>query len=194
MQELWLELRGYFSTDFFDFACDIHRTIAVHLDNCVCNVEKCTGTSGNQKRRNSGKCIQLLCPFEKWSDRFLFTGDDFLHERIPHHEVGGRSIFIQKKNFASGFHSLDNAGSLRRTSTGIFRIKGMGILVVRQIIDKERNVCVFDASTVLGTDLYCVISGDHIFSSVSRNMVIDTQFERFKQSGFAVITAHQRSA
>ena len=108
-----------FSTDFFDFACDIHRTIAVHLDNCVCNVEKCTGTSGNQKRRNSGNCIQLLCPFEKWSDRFLFTGDDFLHERIPHHEVGGRSIFIQKKNFASGFHSLNNAGSLRRTSTGI---------------------------------------------------------------------------
>ena len=146
-------------------------------------------TTGNQNRGDSLCITQPLHTLNEWCDRFLIAVDYPLHQFIANHKVCGTGILIDQKQVTSRFQCFDDISGLRSTSTGIFRIKGMGILVVRQIIDKERNVCVFDASTVLGTDLYCVISGDHIFSSVSRNMVIDTQFERFKQSGFAVITA-----
>ena len=38
--------RGYFPHNATDFFGDIHRMIGIHLDNRVCNVEKCSGTSG----------------------------------------------------------------------------------------------------------------------------------------------------
>ena len=89
----------------------------------------------------------------------------------------------------SRLERFDDIGSLRSTSAGILGIKGMGVFVVWQVVDEERNIRVLDASTVLRTDFYRIVPGDHIFSAISSNMVIHTQFESLKQCGFAVIAA-----
>lgn len=68
----------------------------------------------------------------------------------------------------SRLERFDDIGSLRSTSAGILGIKGMGVFVVWQVVDEERNICVLDASTVLRTDFYRIVPGDHIFSAISQ--------------------------
>ena len=86
--------------------------IRIHLDNRIGNVEKCTGASGYQNRRNTGFFIEISCTFQKRGDGFFLTGDDFLHEGIAYHKIGRGGIFIQQENFASGFDSLHNTCGL----------------------------------------------------------------------------------
>ena len=108
----FLLIQRIFSTKCTDFCGNVHRMIRIHLDNRIGNVEKCTGASGYQNCGNPGFFIEISGTFQKRSDRFFFTGDDFLHEGVPHHKIGRGGIFIQQKNFASGFDSFHNTCGL----------------------------------------------------------------------------------
>ena len=79
---------------FFHLLRNIYRPVTIHLDDPVCNVEKSTGASGYQNRRNPGLLIQITGSLQKRCDRLFFPADDLLHQVISDHEIGSRGIFI----------------------------------------------------------------------------------------------------
>ena len=50
---------------------------------------------------------------------------------------------------------------------------------VRLGADKEGNINVVDAASILGAQLDCGFIGDDIFTSIPRNVVVDAGFQRF---------------
>ena len=50
---------------------------------------------------------------------------------------------------------------------------------VRLGADKEGNINVVDAASILGAQLDCGFIGDDILTSIPRNMVVDAGFQRF---------------
>lgn len=63
--------------------------VIVHLDDGICNVEKGSGTSGNQNSGDPGFLVQIPGTFQKRCDGLFFTEDHSLHKSIPNHKIGG---------------------------------------------------------------------------------------------------------
>ena len=147
------------------------------------------GASGHQDGGDICFFIQITGPFQKRGDRFLFPGDHFLHERIPDHEIGGGSVFIQKEDTASGLDPFHDPGSLGSAAAGILCRKTAGVFFVGKIVDKKRNIHVFDKTPVLGTEFQSGVVRDHILSSVPGNVVVNSQFQGVQEGGFAVVSA-----
>ena len=103
--------------------------------------------------------------------------DHTLHQLVADHKIRCACIFVDQKRFRPGFHTLDHIRRLRSASAGILRAECPGVFSVRQIIDEHRNIRLFDASSVFGAQFYRRRIGDHIFSSVSGNMIIYAQFQ-----------------
>ena len=104
-------------------------------------------------------------------------------------KVGGRRIFVQQENFASGFHSFYDAGRLGGASTGVFCGKTTSVFLIRKIIDEEGDIYIFDKASVFGAKFQRGIVGDDIFAAVTGNMVVDTKFQGIQKRGFAVVAA-----
>ena len=147
------------------------------------------GTSGYQDRRNPAGFKQIPCPFDKRSDRFLIPVNDSLHQFIPHHKVGGAGVLVDEQKFRSTFHRLHHICRLRSASAGVFRIKCLRIFPAGQVVDKHGNICLLDAPPILRADFHSRVVGDHILSSIPRDMVIDAKLQRFQQCGFSMISA-----
>ena len=140
--------QGIFLTQSFNLLGNVQNFIAVHLDHSICNVEKGSGTAGHKNGGNSSFFIKVSGSFQERSDRLFFPADHFLHKRIPDHKVCGRSVFIQKEQFCTCLHAFYNAGGLRGTSAGILCGKAVGIFFIRQIVDKQRNIYIFNKTSV----------------------------------------------
>ena len=54
-----------------------------------------------------------------------------------------------------------------------------GRVVTSFVVDKEGNINVVDAASILGAQLDCGFIGDDIFTSIPRNVVVDAGFQRF---------------
>ena len=163
--------------------------IIIHLDHSIRNVEKCSGTSCNQNGGDPCLFIEIPCTFQKWSDGLFFPADHTLHERIPYHKVGGRSILVKKKHFTSGFHTFHDPGSLGSAAAGILCRKAEGVFFVWKIVDKKRNIYVFDKTAILRAELLGRGIGNDIFTAITGNMVVNTQFQCVKQGRLAVVAA-----
>ena len=134
--------------------------IIIHLDHSIRNVEKCSGTSCNQNGGDPCLFIEIPCTFQKWSDGLFFPADHTLHERIPYHKVGG-----------------------------ILCRKAEGVFFVWKIVDKKRNIYVFDKTAILRAELLGRGIGNDIFTAITGNMVVNTQFQCVKQGRFAMVAA-----
>ena len=163
--------------------------IIIHLDHSIRNVEKCSGTSCNQNGGDPCLFIEIPCTFQKWSDGLFFPADHTLHERIPYHKVGGRSILVKKKNFTSGFHTFHDPGSLGSAAAGILCRKAEGVFFVWKIVDKKRNIYIFDKTAIFRAEFLGRGIGNNIFTAITGNMVVNTQFQCVKQGRFAMVAA-----
>ena len=120
--------------------------------------KECAGAAGNQNRGDSGFFVEITGTFKKWSDRFFFTLDNLLHKGVAYHEVCGRGILIKKKKMTAGFHAFYDTGGLRGTAAGIQGREAMGIFFIWKIVDKQRNINIFNKSPIFGTQLDgCVV-------------------------------------
>ena len=152
-------------------------------------MEKCSGASGNQDGGDPSLFIEIPCTFQKWSDGLFFPADHALHEGIPHHKIGGRSILVKKKNFTSGFHTFHDPGSLGSAAAGILCRKAEGVFFVWKIVDKKRNIYIFDKTAIFRAEFLGRGIGNNIFTAITGNMVVNTQFQCVKQGRLAVVAA-----
>ena len=76
-----------------------------------------------------------------------------------------------------GLHPFHDSGGLGGTATGIRSMKGRSILFVGQIINKQGNIHITNRTSIFCPKLDGRIVRDHIFSSISRDMVIDTHLQ-----------------
>ena len=180
----------------FHLLRDLHRLIAVHLNDVVRDVEERAGASRYQNRRYTSLFIQIPAPLQKWRDRLFLPADDLLHEIIPHHKVSGGGIFINQKQPASRLNAFQHACSLGGASAGIRRGKVFRVLAVGQVIDKQGNVSVANRSPLLCPKLHRGLIRQDKFPSIPRDMVIHAHLQSGKQRGFSMIAAphDQRNA
>ena len=168
--------------------------IGIHLDNRVCNVEKCPGTSGYEDCGYPGLFIKIFGTFKKWGNWFFFSGYHFLHESITHHEICGRRIFVQQENSASSLHSFYDVSRLGGASTGVFCRKTTSVFLIRKIIDEQRDIYIFNKTSVFGAKFQRGIVCDDVFAAVTGNMVVDAKLQGIQKRGFAMIAAaHDQS-
>ena len=164
-------------TKRFCLGSDVYWHIAVHLDHGICNVEKCSGTSGYQNGGDTSLCIEIPGTLQERGNRLFIWSDQALHKGIPHHEVGSGGVFIQKKYMTSRFDSFYDTCRLGGTATGIFCRKTMGVFAIWQVIDEHRNIHILDKAAVFRTKLQSGIICQYIFPSISGNMVVNTEIQ-----------------
>ena len=109
-----------------------------------------------------------------------------LLDLILGHEI---DLVIDQHDTCFRFHCFHNVCSLRRTSAGILCIKMSGIFSIWQIIDKHGNVRFFDTSSVFCAKLDCCGISDHIFSSITCNMIVHAKLQRLQKSGLPMVSA-----
>ena len=134
---------------FTHLLCNVHRTVAVHLDHSVRNVEEGAGASCHQDGGDAQLVKKLSRPLNERGDRLFFSVDDALHQLVPHHEVGGRGILVDEKGMAAGENALHDSGRLGGGAAGIFCGEVGGILSIGQVIDKQGDVCVLNIAPIL---------------------------------------------
>ena len=151
--------------------------IAVHLYDCVRDVEKRAGASGNQDRGNTACFKQLSGPLDKRGNGFLFAVDDLLHQLVPDHKVGGAGVLVDEEGAAAGEHAFHNSGSLGGGSAGVLGGEMAGVLSVWKIIDKQGNIGVFDVASILRPQLDCCGISDYILPPVPCNVAVNAHFQ-----------------
>ena len=166
-----------FPAQIFCLLGDIHRLILIHLDHGVRNMEKCSRTPGNQNGRNIHLFIEFPCSCQKWRDRLLIRTNNLLHKSIPHHKIRCRGIFIQQKQLTACLDSFYDSCRLGCTAAGVFCRKIMGIPAIWQIIDKHRDIYIFDESSIFSTQFERRIICNDILSAIACNMIVDTKFQ-----------------
>src|SRR5699024_872387 len=76
---------------------------------------------------------------------------------------------------------------LRGAAAGIFRGEKMGVLLMRQILNKWTNTYICNLPAVFCANFHCVRISDHIFTPITFCMTIYTALHCFKYSTFSVI-------
>ena len=168
---------------------DIDGHIFLHLDDCIRPVEKGTGTSRNDNGGNPEILIHAPDSADKRRDRLLSGRDHLCHQIIPHHEVGRRSVLVDQDQAASALQRLHQIGRLRGAATGILRGKMRGILLIRQVLNKRRNIHSRNAPSVLRTQFEGRRLRNDKLPSVSGDMVIDPVLQCLQDRGFPMISA-----
>ena len=158
---------------------DIKRAVCIHLDNSVCDEEVGAGASGYEDGGDACLLVEIAGAFDERGDRLFIAADDALHQVVPQHEVGSGGVLIDQESAGSRFNAFDHGCRLGGTAAGIGGGKAGGVFFVRQIPDKEGNINVVDAASILGAQLDCGFIGDDIFTSIPRNVVVDAGFQRF---------------
>ena len=160
----------------------------------ISNVKIRSRTSGHQNNRNSLLLIQVTCLKSKWCNRFLFAGYDSLHQLIPDHKVRRTGVFIDQKTFCTWLYRFYHICSLRSRTTGILCGKIYCIFLIRQIIDKRWNIDMGYTSSVLGPDLHRSIRSNHVFSSISGDVIVNSLFKCLQKCWFPMISStHDQS-
>ena len=120
--------------------------------------------------------------------------DDPLHQLVPDHEVRRAGILVDQQKRRSRLNALHHVRRLGGTPAGVLGTEPHRVLAVGKVVDEHGDIRLLDAPPVLGTDLHRRIVRDHILSPVSRDMVIDAQFQRFQKGRFSVVSAsHDQS-
>ena len=152
------------------------------------NIEESTGTACHQNRGNTGLFVQIPCTLQKWCDRFLFPANHLLHELIPQHKVGGRSVLINQEQMCACLQTFNYPGRLGSTSAGIHGREAGGILLIGKIIDKHGNIYISHGSTIFCPKLDSRSICNDKFPAITRNMVIDASLQSFQKGGFSMVS------
>ena len=168
---------------------DIDRTITIHLDHRIRLCEIGTGTACHQNGGNSKLFIQQTDPIGKRRDGLCFCCYHLLHQFIPDHKVGSAGILIYEECLCPCFNGFCHACRLGGAAAGIFCIKCCGIFPIGQMIDKERNVYLLDASAVFCPQFHGRIFCDHILSAIPLSVRIYSTLQCFQKCRFSMIAA-----
>lgn len=154
------------SQAFFYHLRDIKRAVCIHLDNSVCDEEVGAGASSYEDGGDACLLVEIAGAFDERGDRLFIAADDALHQVVPQHEVGSGGVLVDQESAGSCFNAFDHGCRLGGTAAGIGGGKVGGVFFVRQIPDKEGNINVVDAASILGAQLDCGFIGDDIFTSI----------------------------
>ena len=148
-------------------------------DNSVCDEEVGAGASGYEDGGDACLFVEIAGAFDERVDRLFIAADDALNQVVPQHEVGSGGVLVDQESAGSCFDAFDHGCRPGRYCRWHRRWKSRWCLFVRQIPDKEGNINVVDAASILGAQLDCGFIGDDIFTSIPWNMVVDAGFQRF---------------
>ena len=180
---------GVISAQLFYTGRNIHGPVAVHLQDGVCDIEKCTGAAGYKDRGDSCFFVQVPGPLQKGSDGFLFPADDLLHKFIPDHKVGGGSVFVNEEQPGPRLYAFHDPCRLGGAAAGILRGEAARIFFVGKIPDKQGDIHLADGTSVLGSKLHGRVVRDHIFPSVPGDMIIHPHLQSLQESRFSVVSS-----
>ena len=143
----------------------------------------------HQNGGNAALLVKIPGPLQKRRDGLFFPGDDLLHQLVPDHKVGGRSVLINEKYPAARTDSFYYISRLGRAAAGIQRGKGSRIFSAGQVVDKQGNVRVCDLPAFLRPQLQRAVICDDQLPAIPVHMVVHAPLQRLQKGGFAVIAA-----
>ena len=172
---------------------DVVGHIPIHLDHTVGGVEVGPRTPRHQNGGDAMLLIEFPDALQEGGNGLHIPVNDLLHQRIPHHEVGGAGILVHEKEGGTSLQALHHIGRLGGAAASVLGGEVNGVLAVGQVVDEEGDVGVTDAPPILRPDFYRSRIGDDIFPAISGNMGVDPQLQSLEQGGFSVIApAHNK--
>jgi hypothetical protein len=104
-----------------------------HLDDGIGDVEVVAAAAHHQHRGDAQALVELAHPVHEGRDRLVVFVHQFLHARVPDHEVGRRGVLVQEQGRRTHLEGLDDVGCLAGASARVVAGETPGTASSREV-------------------------------------------------------------